>query len=141
VVAGAAVGVAALVTHGFRGRATVTYRQAAVFSLQVGDCINLTPNGNVVNVLSCARSHDAEIFGTFHLSGAAWPGAAAVQQDAASGCASRLSGYVNPQLSGANLTQSYVYPGAQAWQAGERAVICEIRPASGTLTGSVRSGV
>jgi hypothetical protein len=34
-----------------------------------------------------------------------------------------------------------VYPGAQAWQAGERAVICEVRATSGTLTGSVRSGV
>jgi hypothetical protein len=141
VVAGAAVGVAALVTHGFRRHATVEYRQAAVFSVQVGDCINLTPNGNVVHVLACAGPHEAEIFGTFHLSGTAWPGAAAVQQNAASGCASRLSGYVNPQLSGANLTQSYVYPGAQAWQAGERTVICEVRATSGTLTGSVRSGV
>jgi hypothetical protein len=141
VVAGAAVGVAALVTHGFRRQATVEYRQAAVFSLQVGDCINLTPNGNVVHVLACARPHAAEIFGTFHLSGTAWPGAAGVQQDAASGCASRLSGYVNPQLSGANLTQSYVYPGAQAWQAGVRTVICEVRPTTGTLTGSVRSGL
>lgn len=141
VVAGAAVGVAALVTHGFRRQATVEYRQAAVFSLQVGECINLTPNGNVVHVLSCAQPHDAEIFGTFHLSGTAWPGAAGVQQEAASGCTSRLSGYVNPQLSGANLTQSYVYPGAQAWQAGERSVICEVRATSGSLTGSVRSGV
>jgi Septum formation len=141
VVAGAAVGVAALITHGFRGRATVQYRQAAVFTVQVGDCLNLTPNGNVVHVLSCAQPHEAEVFGTFHLGGTAWPGAAGVQQDAASGCASRLSGYVNPQLSGSNLTQSYVYPGAQAWQAGERTVICEVRATSGTLTGSVRSGV
>jgi hypothetical protein len=140
VVAGAAVGVAALVTHGFHRQATVEYRQAAVFSLQVGECINLMPNGNVVGVLSCVRSHDAEVFGTFHLSGTAWPGAAAVQQASASGCASRLSGYVNPQLSGADLTQSYVYPGAQAWQAGERSVICEVRATSGTLTGSVRGG-
>ena len=141
VVAGAAVGVAALITHGFRGRAAVQYRQAAVFTVQVGDCLNLTPNGNVVHVLSCAQPHDAEVFGTFHLGGTAWAGAAGVQQDAASGCASRLSGYVNPQLSGSNLTQSYVYPGAQAWQAGERTVICEVRATSGTLTGSVRSGV
>jgi hypothetical protein len=140
VVAGAAVGVAALVTHGFHRQATVEYRQAAVFSLQVGECINLMPNGNVVDVVSCARSHGAEVFGTFHLGGTAWPGAAAVQQAAASGCASRLSGYVNPQLSGADLTQSYVYPSAQAWQAGERSVVCEVRATSGTLTGSVRGG-
>jgi hypothetical protein len=141
VVAAAAVGVAALLTHGFRGRATVEYQQAAVFSAQVGECINLTPNGTVVHVLPCARPHDAEIFGTFHLGGTAWPGTAGVQQQAASGCASRLSGYVNPQLSASNLTQSYVYPGAQAWRAGERSVVCEVRATSGTLTGSVRNGV
>jgi hypothetical protein len=138
VVAGAAVGIAALLTHGFGRQPTVEYRRAAVFSLQVGECINLMPNGNVVDVLPCARSHDAEVFGTFHLSETAWPGAAAVRQAASSGCASRLSGYVNPQLSGADLAQSYVYPGAQAWQAGERRVICEVRATSGTLTGSVR---
>jgi hypothetical protein len=140
VVAGAAVGIAAVLTHGFHRQTTVEYRQAAVFSVQVGECINLTPNGSVVHVLSCARPHDAEIFGTFHLGGTAWPGETAVRQDAASGCTSRLSGYLNPQLSGANLTQSYVYPGAQAWRAGERTVICEVRAISGTLTGSVRSG-
>ena len=139
-VAGAAAGVAALLTHGFRRHATVEYRQAAVFSLRVGDCINLTPNGNVVHVVACAQPHNAEVFGTFHLSGTAWPGAATVQQVASSGCTNRLSGYLNPQLSAGNLTQSYVYPGAQAWQAGERSVICEVRATSGTLTGSVRSG-
>jgi Septum formation len=140
VVAGAAAGVAALVTHGFHGHATVEYRQAAVFSVRVGDCINLTPDGNVVHVVACAQPHDAEIFGTFHLSGNGWPGEAAVRQDAASGCTIRLGGYLNPQLSTANLTQSYVYPGQQAWKTGERTVICEVRAISGSLTGSVRSG-
>jgi hypothetical protein len=138
VVAGAAVGIAALLTHGFRHQATVEYRQAAVFSVRVGDCINLMPNGSVVHVVSCAQPHDAEISGTFRLAGAAWPGQAAVRQDAASGCASRLGGYLNPQLAGTNLTQSYVYPGHPAWTAGERNVVCEIRATSGTLTGSVR---
>jgi hypothetical protein len=31
-----------------------------------------------------------------------------------------------------------VYPDATAWQAGTRTVICEVRAASGDLTGSVR---
>lgn len=140
-VAGAAVGVAAVVTHGFRGRATVQYRQAAVFSVRVGDCIDLTTNGRVVHVMSCTKPHDAEIFGTFHLSGTAWPGDATVRHQASSGCTIRLGGYLNPQLSSSNLTQSYVYPGQQAWQAGERTVICEVRAIHGSLTGSVRSGV
>ncbi|HLH58429.1 MAG TPA: septum formation family protein [Streptosporangiaceae bacterium] len=140
VVAGVAVGVAAVLTHGFRGRATVEYRQAAVFSVRVGDCIDLTPAGTVVHVVSCAKPHDAEIFGTFHLGGTAWPGDAKVRQEAASGCTVRLGGYLNPQLSSSNLTQSYVYPGQQAWKTGERTVICEVRAIKGSLTGSVRSG-
>lgn len=141
VVAGAAVGVAALITHGFHRHSDVQYRQAAVFSVRVGDCIDLTPNGRVVHVVPCAKPHAAEIFGTFHLSGTAWPGDAAVRHEAATGCTIRLGGYLNPQLSGSNLTQSYVYPGQQAWKAGERTVICEVRAISGSLTGSVRSGV
>ena len=84
-------------------------------------------------------AHDAEVFGTFHLSGTAWPGTTAVQHQAASGCASRLTGYLNPQLA-TNLTQAYVYPGQQAWGTGERTVVCEVRATSGQLTGSVRSG-
>jgi len=141
VIVGAAAGITAWLTHGFRSQGTVRYHQAAIFSVQVGDCVNLTPNGTVVRVVPCAGAHDAEVFGTFHLAGRAWPGTAAVERTAASGCASRLTGYLNPQLAATNLAQSYVYPGQQAWDTGERTVVCEVRTTSGTLTGSVRSGV
>ena len=138
VLVAAGTGVAALLTHGFRGQTTVQYRQAAVFSVRVGDCINLLPDGSVVHVVPCAKAHDAEVFGTFRLAGA-WPGDAAARQQAAAGCASRLSGYLNPQLDTSNLTQSYVYPGQQAWTSGQRTVVCEVRSTSGQLTGSVRA--
>ena len=137
VLVGAGAGVAALLTHGFHGKTTVKYRQAAVFSVRVGDCINLLTSGSVVHVVSCADPHDAEVFGTFRLAGA-WPGDAAARQQAAAGCASRLSGYLNPQLAASNLAQSYVYPGHQAWLSGQRTVVCEVRSTSGQLTGSVR---
>ena len=91
-------------------------------------------------VAACADPHDAEIFGTFRLTGATWPGDSTARQQAASGCESRLSGYLNPQLDTSNLTQSYVYPGQQAWTSGQRTVVCEVRSASGQLTGSVRHG-
>jgi hypothetical protein len=139
VLVAAGTGIAALLTHGFHGTTTVRYRQAAVFSVRVGDCIDLLPNGSVVHVVSCAKAHDAEVFGTFQLAGA-WPGDAAARQQAAAGCVSRLSGYLNPQLATSDLTQSYVYPGRQAWASGQRTVVCEVRSASGQLTGSVRRG-
>lgn len=138
---GAAVALLAVVTHGFKPKTIVTYRPApAVFSLRAGECINSAPNGLSVTVLSCASPHDAEVFGTFSLTGSSWPGDAVAQQEAASGCASMLGGYLNPALANAGFAQEYVYPDKAAWQAGVRTVICEIRASSGQLTGSVREG-
>jgi Septum formation len=136
---GAAVGVLAVITHGFRPKTVITYRPAAVFRLRPGECINSAGNGLNVTVLSCATPHDAEVFATFSLPEGPWPGASAVQQDAGNGCDSRLGGYLNPQLATAALGQEYVYPDQAAWQAGERTVVCEVRSVSGQLTGSVRA--
>lgn len=135
---GAAVAVLDVVTHGFRPNTVVTYRQAAVFSLRAGECIDSSPNGLSVTIRSCATPHDAEVFATFPLTGSSWPGGAVAQQEASDGCLSRVSGYLNPQLTGAGFTQEYVFPDREAWQAGVRTVVCEIRAASGQLTGSVR---
>jgi hypothetical protein len=77
------------------------------------------------------------VYATFALSGTNWPGSSAAAAAASSGCATRLSGYLNPQLA-VSLASTYVYPDATAWQAGTRTVICEVRAASGDLTGSVR---
>jgi hypothetical protein len=136
----AAAGALAVTTHGFRPKTVVTYRPAAVFSLRAGECINSSSNGLSVTVLSCATPHQAEVFATFRLPGSSWPGTAAVQQQASSGCANRLAGYVNPDLLNAGLAQEYVYPDQQAWQAGVRTVVCEVSAASGPLSGSVRNG-
>jgi hypothetical protein len=135
----AAAGVLVVATHGFRHKTLVTYRPAAVFRLRAGDCLNSSPNGLSVTILSCATPHQAEVFATFSLPGSSWPGEAAVQQQAGSGCATRIAGYLNPQLLNAGLTQQYVYPNQDAWQAGVRTVVCEVSSASGPLSGSVRN--
>jgi Septum formation len=136
---GVAVGVLAVVTHGFRPKTVITYRPAAAFGLRAGQCINSGPNALDVTVLSCARPHDAEVFATFGLPATAWPGASTVQADASGGCASRLGGYLNPDLATIDLAQEFIYPNQSAWQAGERTVVCEVRATSGRLTGSVRA--
>jgi Septum formation len=136
---GAAVAVLAMITHGFRPKTVITYRPAAVFGLRPGECVNIGANALSATVLSCAAPHDAEVFATFALPAAAWPGAAAEQQEAGNGCESRLGSYLNPQLATADLTQEYVYPNQAAWKAGERTVVCEVSAVSGKLTGSVRA--
>jgi hypothetical protein len=135
----AAAGALAVATHGFRPKTIVTYQPAAVFGLRAGECVNSSPNGLSVTVLSCATPHQAEVFATFKLTGSSWPGTAAVQQRASNGCANRLAGYLDPALLNAGLAQEYVYPNREAWQAGVRTVVCEVSATTGPLSGSVRS--
>jgi len=134
-IAGAAAA-AVLVTHHPPAKPAALPR---IFQLHTGQCLNSGLNGmSGVHVLPCSQPHSGEVFGTFQLAGHRYPGSAALQREAGSGCVSRLSGYLNPQLSASSLTESYVYPGAGAWAAGERTVVCTVRSTAGPLTGSVR---
>ncbi|MGH3206626.1 MAG: septum formation family protein [Trebonia sp.] len=136
-IVGGAIAIVGSLTHGFKKPVKVTYKTSAVFSLKTGDCFD--PQGaQSYSLASCDAPHQAEVFATFALTGTTWPGAAAIQSEASGGCASRLAGYVNPQLA-ISLTSTYVYPDSVAWQAGTRTVICEVRATSGQLTGSVRA--
>jgi hypothetical protein len=135
---GIAIGVLAVLPHGLHTKTVVTYRPAAVFKLRPGECVNTGTDALSFTLMSCSKPHDAEVFATFALTGSSWPGDTAVQQEAGNGCAMRLSGYMNPQLATAGLTQEYVYPNESAWKAGERGVVCEVSSPTGPLTGSVR---
>jgi hypothetical protein len=111
----------------------------SVFRLQVGNCVNSGPKGiSSPTVVPCGQPHDAEVYARFALAGHNWPGGAAIGAQARRGCTARLGGYLNPQLATTVLAESYVFPDQGAWNAGERAVICEIRSTAGKLTGSVR---
>jgi hypothetical protein len=132
---GGAFAIVGSLTHGFKKPVIITYKKSAVFSLRTGECID--PNGQAASLVPCAAAHQAEVFATFTLPASTWPGTAAVSAAASSGCASRLTGYLNPQLA-ISLATTYVYPDSVAWRAGTRTVICEVRAASGALTGSIR---
>jgi hypothetical protein len=136
---GVAAGVLATVTHGFKPKTVVTYRPAAVFGLHPGQCVDAGSSSLSFTLVSCASPHDAEVFARFSLPAAAWPGSAAVRQDAGDGCASRLSGYLNPRFATIGLAQEYVYPNHDAWLADQRTVVCEVSSGNGRLTGSVRA--
>ncbi len=134
-IVGGAVAIVGAVTHGFKKPVKVTYTRSPVFSLKTGDCID--PRGQSYTLISCDSPHGAEVYATFNLTGTAWPGTTAAAAAASRGCASRLPGVLNPPLA-ISLASTDVYPDATAWQAGTRIVICEVRAASGQLTGSVR---
>jgi len=134
-IVGGAIAIVGSLTHGFKKPVVIHYKKSAVFSLKTGECID--PNGQAATIVSCNTPHDAEVFATFSLPGSTWPGTAAVSAAASSGCSTRLTGYLNPQLA-ISLASTYVYPDPVAWRAGTRTVICEVRATSGQLTGSVR---
>jgi hypothetical protein len=134
-IVGGAIAIVGSLTHGFKKPVKVTYTKSAVFSLRTGECID--PSGQSASILSCTTPHDAEVFATFTLPGSTWPGNTAVQSAASSGCSTRLTAYINPQLA-ISLASTYVYPDSIAWQAGTRTVICEVTATNGQLTGSVR---
>jgi hypothetical protein len=138
IIVGGAVGTVAVLTHGFKKPVKTIYHEEAVFRLRPGECIDI-PNGGQPTVVSCTAPHDAEVFGAFTLPGSAWPGTAAVRQEAGAGCGTRLTAYLNPQLA-ISLAQTYVYPNQVDWTAGTRTVICEVRAVSGQLSQSVRGG-
>jgi hypothetical protein len=135
VIVGGAIAIVGSLTHGFKKPVVIHYKKSAVFSLKTGECID--PNGQAATIVSCNTPHDAEVFATFSLPGSTWPGTAAVSAAASSGCSTRLTGYLNPQLA-ISLASTYIYPDSVAWRAGTRTVICEVRATSGQLTGSVR---
>ncbi|GGH48276.1 septum formation family protein [Microbacterium album] len=59
-----------------------------VFSLEVGDCLNLSDETEVFSaaVVPCSDPHTGEIYHAFDLAGDEWPGDAAVSTAADAGC-------------------------------------------------------
>jgi Septum formation len=138
--AAATVTAVLLTHHPHRPHAAAHPLRATVFGLRPGQCFDSLPNGIAgAHPVPCAQPHDAEIYGVFSVAGHRWPGTVALGGQARLGCQQRLAGYLNPQLATTGLTESYAYPNAGAWAAGERMVICEIRGTRGRLTGSVRA--
>ena len=133
-----AVGVFAIVTHGFKPKTQTAYKPAAVFKLQPGNCFTMTHNGLGVSVRPCSTPHESEVFAVFTLPGSSWPGVDAVQSQAESGCASRLSGYMNPSLAQGAFDQQSIYPDQVTWDAKVHTVVCTVTSSSGPITGSVR---
>jgi Septum formation len=138
-IAAATVVAVHLVSHHPRPAPASASLRGTAFLLRPGQCFNSAPNGiDHAHAVPCGQPHRAEIYASFSLAGARWPGTAAVARLARAGCQARLSSYVNPAVAAEGLSEVYLYPNQGAWQAGTRHVVCEIR-APQPITGSVRS--
>ncbi len=90
-----------------------------------------------VPAVPCREPHDLEAFAAFDLDEGPYPGQRPVAEDAGDGCESRFEDYVGgpPELSGLLIVP--FAPGQQAWESGDRRVVCAVSLNEGQLEGSV----
>lgn len=112
-----------------------------VFSLDVGDCFD-DPDGEDRTVgsvpdIDCDQLHDNEVFATFELVGATWPGTDQVAEDAEDGCLERFEGFVGTTYLESELSASAFWPSEDSWEAGDREVICFVYDPDGPVTATL----
>lgn len=98
----------------------------------------IRPGSKYVTRVDCAGPHDAEATAAFDLE-AGEGNFDATSQAAKERCAKEAGTYVGSAAAGKELNAGYVLPTKAAYDDGQTAVLCVIRPKTGTLTGSVRA--
>ncbi len=102
--------------------------------LRTGDCFSSMPDNSFrsVRLGPCDQPHAAEVFDSFTLIGATYPGDEQVDTLADSGCLERLSGFVGSGRQDFFAVGNTV-PTAQRWGKGKREVHCLLFAKDGTL--------
>ena len=116
-----------------------------VFALEVGDCFDQPPDGNISEVAAvpCADPHDVEVFAKFDMEGgdgADFPGTEAVQT-ASEDCAGELfTDYVGIEFQASRFGVLPITPTEQTWnELDDREIICTANTSDGTqITGSIK---
>ena len=116
-----------------------------VGQLAPGDCFAWSGESDgvaAVNVVDCSLAHDAEVTGITELpdpAGAPYD-EAAVTAAAQVRCNAVFTAYAGvPALMSADAGSSFIDPGAEGWQQGDRTVVCLAESETpGSMVGSVR---
>lgn len=119
---------------------------SSAFSLTKGDCFD-EPGGSRqekevmrVKSVNCDDPHDAEVTGSFKLTGDTYPGVPAIEKQAEERCyelgeAYAMDTWSLPENAGA----FYLHPTEQSWRTmKDRTVTCAFVADTGKLTGSLR---
>jgi hypothetical protein len=105
-----------------------------VFSLEVGDCFN-DPEGTElgaeginqlreVPVVDCEEPHDNEVYASLEQDDSEYPGNEEIQGLAIDGCLAEFEGYVGVTIEESDLVAYPITPTAEAWEQGNREVLC-----------------
>ena len=94
----------------------------------VGTCFNKQSvddsNGAYLDPIDCTQQHDSEVFFSGNVTDTSYPDSAGWQQDVMNLCHPAFKTYTGLTY-GQNAWQlSYVYPSADAWDAGNHSLVC-----------------
>jgi hypothetical protein len=112
---------------------------ASVFELEVGDCFDDPPSGEVssVSAVDCAQPHDNEVYALYDYDGDSYPGEEAMSSAADEGCESRFEDFVGIAYLQSDLFYTHLTPTQESWDDGDREVVCVIYEPGEKLTGSM----
>lgn len=128
------------------GGSTPAAPTASVSVPAVGSCTGPidVDGGSVTSLttISCDQPHYWEVQSSLSVSGESYPGAAALAEQAKTGCSQGFSDYVGVEPGYARYTSAYVVPDQAAWaQPSTRGITCLVGSADGGLTGSAKGDV
>lgn len=117
-----------------------------VFALEVGDCFDQPPDGNIAEVAAvpCDQAHDLEVYAKFDMEGgddAPYPGDAAVQTASEDCIGSLFEDYVGLDYQSSRYGVFPITPTQQTWESDlhDREIICTANTVDGSqLTGSIQ---
>lgn len=115
------------------------------FAMRVGDCFNdqTALSGEVSDVpgVPCSEPHDNEVYSTFDLTMAEWPGEERAYEVADEGCLERFEAAIGASYDESVLMITTLIPSKGSWaQVGDREVVCAAYHMElEKLTGSVLS--
>jgi hypothetical protein len=104
--------------------------KVSVFSLPVGTCFD-NPTSTALGITSvtaiaCTKAHNAQVFAEFDTTGSGFPGAAALERRADSGCNARITGNLDQSKITSTMSLHFIFPQQLAWDSGQRRISCLI---------------
>ncbi|MFE9117266.1 DUF4190 domain-containing protein [Streptomyces sp. NPDC007172] len=117
----------------------------STLDLRKGDCFDV-PGGKLerevvsVRIVPCSGKHDAEVAGSFRLTGTMYPGESAIARQADTQCSVIEQSYAMDRWKVPAGAGPYYYtPSSQSWGRGDHTVSCAFASEGGKLEGSVRN--
>ena len=120
---------------------TVRTGTTVAADLTVRDCLKGMPDSSqpvaTVETVACGESHAGEVFAVLNMPDGDLPGEAAIEAYA-DNCGPAFAGYSPKTITDDSIQLSVLYPTADSWKEGDRALICIASldpPRAGSLKG------